>query len=184
MNKCEKCGRVFDCKGSLKKHMNRKIPCIVLDQSKSTRFKCESCNRCFTTNQSLKYHIENTCQIIKNKKNEEDTNIRVRAKIAELNKKLSEEQDSKSSLLEKLKENHNAENVILHKKIVTLEATIENITTKHHSEIIELTNKLKVTEHELEIAKNTENKLIETHRVEINNFNTRVSNSEILKTLF
>jgi ABC-type hemin transport system substrate-binding protein len=84
MNKCEKCGRVFDCKGSLKKHMNRKIPCIITNQAKSSRFKCESCNRCFTTNQSLKHHIENTCQIIKNKKNAEDVSARVHTEIAEL----------------------------------------------------------------------------------------------------
>ena len=69
-HKCEKCSRAFDCKGSLKKHMNRKIPCIVPDQTKKSKFTCSFCNRSFTTNQSLKHHTENTCQIIKNKKTE------------------------------------------------------------------------------------------------------------------
>ena len=90
MNKCEKCGRVFDCKGSLKKHMNRKIPCIVLGQAKTSRFNCEACNRCFTTNQSLKHHIEKTCPILKNKKNAEDATASVHTEIAELKETVNE----------------------------------------------------------------------------------------------
>jgi hypothetical protein len=84
VHKCEKCGRGFDCKGSLKKHMNKKIPCIIPNQTKGSKFNCHACNRGFTTNQSLKHHIQNTCQIIKNKKNEEDANTRVHTEIAEL----------------------------------------------------------------------------------------------------
>ena len=89
-HKCEKCGRVFDCKGSLKKHMNKKIPCIIPNQSINSKFNCYACNRGFTTNQSLKHHIKNTCQIIKNKKNEEDTNAKVYTEIAELKETVNE----------------------------------------------------------------------------------------------
>jgi hypothetical protein len=72
----------------LNKHMNRQSPCVISPSIESNkinnRFKCESCNRCFTTNQSLKIHISSRCPVIKNKKNEEDANIRVYTEIAEL----------------------------------------------------------------------------------------------------
>lgn len=67
---CLNCGKSCNSKDSLKKHMNRKIPCLIKESNENSRFKCDTCNRCFTTNQNLKKHIANTCQIIKNKKND------------------------------------------------------------------------------------------------------------------
>lgn len=67
---CTVCNRPFLTKDALKKHMNRKIPCVIVNPIIINRFKCDSCNRTFTTNQNLKKHIVKTCPIIKNKKTE------------------------------------------------------------------------------------------------------------------
>lgn len=65
------CGHIFSSKDSLKKHMNRKVPCLIKesDDNKSP-FKCKDCNRGFKSNQGLKKHIFDRCPIIKNKKTE------------------------------------------------------------------------------------------------------------------
>jgi len=90
MNTCEKCWRLFDCKGSLKKHMNRKIPCILPNQSKTSRFNCNECNHSFTTNQSLTHHIKNTCQIIKNKEKKDIENATMQTQIDNLTNTVNE----------------------------------------------------------------------------------------------
>ena len=68
---CLNCGKECATKDSLKKHMNRKTPCLLKESTENSRFKCTTCNRCFTSNQNLKKHISRTCEIIKNKENRE-----------------------------------------------------------------------------------------------------------------
>jgi hypothetical protein len=84
------CNRPFLTKDALKKHMNRKIPCVIVNPTIINRFKCDSCNRTFTTNQNLKKHIAKTCPIIKNKKTEvqimRDEIIELKTMVNELKK--------------------------------------------------------------------------------------------------
>lgn len=67
---CPICNKSFTTNGGLKRHTNKKIPCLVINPIKISKFKCESCNRCFTSNQTLKNHVLKTCLIIKNKNTE------------------------------------------------------------------------------------------------------------------
>ena len=87
---CTVCNRPFLTKDALKKHMNRKIPCVIVNPIIINRFKCDSCNRTFTTNQNLKKHIVKTCPIIKNKKTEvqimRDEIIELKTMVNELKK--------------------------------------------------------------------------------------------------
>lgn len=87
---CNQCKKEFTTNYGLKKHMNKKTPCIMPDPDKKSRFTCTFCNHGFSSNQMLKHHIENTCQIIKNKKNEEDATARVYTEIAELKEAVNE----------------------------------------------------------------------------------------------
>ena len=93
---CTICNRAFSSKDSLKKHMNRKIPCLIIEpenNNKNNKFKCESCNRCFTSNQNLKKHILSVCPIIKNKKTEvqimKDEIIELKNAMNELRKNIT-----------------------------------------------------------------------------------------------
>jgi len=69
---CTICNKTFTTNGALKRHMEKKIPCVAVSNSLAPsvnhRFKCNNCNHYFTSNQNLKKHISNTCSIIKNKK--------------------------------------------------------------------------------------------------------------------
>lgn len=66
---CTICNKSFTTNNSLKRHINKKTPCVLPNSSiKTTNFQCIECNKCFTTNQTLKNHILNTCPIIQNKK--------------------------------------------------------------------------------------------------------------------
>ena len=67
---CINCGHIFSSKDSLKKHMNRKVPCLIKESDDKSLFKCKDCNRGFKSNQGLKKHILDRCPIIKNKKTE------------------------------------------------------------------------------------------------------------------
>lgn len=93
---CAICNRAFKSKDSLKKHMNRKIPCLIVEPANTqndNKFKCESCNRCFTSNQNLKKHILTVCPIIKNKKTEvqimKDEIIELKNAMNELKKNIN-----------------------------------------------------------------------------------------------
>jgi len=93
---CTICNRAFKSKDSLKKHMNRKIPCLIVEPANTqndNKFKCESCNRCFTSNQNLKKHILTVCPIIKNKKTEvqimKDEIIELKNAMNELKKNIN-----------------------------------------------------------------------------------------------
>ena len=69
---CLICNKSFTTNGGLKRHNNKKVPCLVINQTTLSKFKCTACNRCFTSNQTLKNHVSNTLLIIKNKKKEEN----------------------------------------------------------------------------------------------------------------
>ena len=112
---CNLCKKEFTTNYGLKKHMNKKTPCIIPDLAKTSKFNCISCNHGFSSNQMLKYHIENTCQIIKNKKNEEDTNARIHTEIAELKETVNELKSKlNNQLISKNTTIHNGNNTNIH----------------------------------------------------------------------
>jgi hypothetical protein len=67
---CVNCGHIFSSKDSLKKHINRKVPCLIKKSDNKSLFNCKDCNRGFKSNQGLKKHVFDRCPIIKNKKTE------------------------------------------------------------------------------------------------------------------
>ena len=90
LHNCASCGHLFSSKDSLKKHMNRKVPCLIKESDNKSPFKCDSCNRGFKSNQGLKKHIFDRCPILKNKKNAEDATASVHTEIAELKETVNE----------------------------------------------------------------------------------------------
>ena len=90
MHNCLNCGHIFSSKDSLKKHMNRKVPCIIKESDNKSQFKCNDCNRGFKSNQGLKRHISSRCPIIKNKKNEGQIIENMQSKITELSETVNE----------------------------------------------------------------------------------------------
>jgi hypothetical protein len=87
---CNACNKEFTTNYGLNKHINKKIPCILPNQSKTSRFNCNECNHSFTTNQSLKIHIKNTCQIIKNREKKDIENIAMQTQIDKLTDTVNE----------------------------------------------------------------------------------------------
>jgi len=87
---CSICNKTFTTNGGLKRHMEKKIPCIAVSTasapSTNHRFKCNNCNHYFTSNQNLKKHILNTCQILKNKEKSDN----IQNEIAELKNTVNE----------------------------------------------------------------------------------------------
>ena len=75
---CTICNKTFTTNGGLKRHKNKKIPCLIVNPEKNQRFTCSACNKSFTTNQTLKHHTSKTCSIIKYK------DMAITNKIAEL----------------------------------------------------------------------------------------------------
>ena len=84
LNCCDKCSKSFTTKMGLNKHMNRKTPCLIINNT-NNKFKCCGCNRNFTTNQSLKKHIADRCPIIKNEKKKKDYSNNMQDQINDLN---------------------------------------------------------------------------------------------------
>jgi hypothetical protein len=87
---CSICNKSFTTNGGLKRHNNKKVPCLVINPIKISKFKCGSCNRCFTSNQTLKNHVLKTCLIIKNKKKEENIINTMQNEIIELKNAMDE----------------------------------------------------------------------------------------------
>lgn len=87
---CSICNKTFTTNGGLKRHIEKRIPCIAVSTasapSTNHKFKCNNCNHYFTSNQNLKKHIANTCQILKNKE-KADT---VQNEIIDLKKTVNE----------------------------------------------------------------------------------------------
>ena len=104
---CNSCNRQFTSKDSLKKHMNRKIPCLIITNTDNKRFKCESCNRGFTSNQNLKKHMIKTCPIIKNKKTEVQI---MQGEIAELKNIVNELRKNNSAQISPINNSNVATN--------------------------------------------------------------------------
>jgi len=98
---CAICNKTFTTNNSLKRHMNKKTPCLLPNSTiKTTNFQCIECNKCFTTNQTLKNHISNTCPIIQNKKNTPDHKIEILTNtVNELKKELDSLKTSKKAII-------------------------------------------------------------------------------------
>ena len=90
---CIKCNHTFSSRDSLNKHMARKTPCLIVNNTDNNKFKCISCNREFKSNQGLKKHIFDRCPIIKNKeknKKKDIENIAMQAQIDKLTDTVNE----------------------------------------------------------------------------------------------
>jgi len=87
---CNLCKKEFTTNYGLKKHINKKTPCIINSQDQTKKFQCDACKYNFSSNQMLKVHILKSCQIIKNKKLEESTNIDMQNKIDALTETVNE----------------------------------------------------------------------------------------------
>jgi len=89
---CSICNKTFTTNGGLKRHNEKKIPCVVIN-STNAKFKCDTCNHNFTTNHNLRRHIANICPIIKNKKTEvqimKDEIIELKNAMDELKKNIT-----------------------------------------------------------------------------------------------
>uniref|UniRef100_A0A6C0I0C1 C2H2-type domain-containing protein n=1 Tax=viral metagenome TaxID=1070528 RepID=A0A6C0I0C1_9ZZZZ len=89
---CPICNKSFTTNGGLKRHNEKKIPCVIIN-STNDKFKCDTCNHNFTTNHNLRRHITNICPIIKNKKTEvqimKDEIIELKNAMDELKKNIN-----------------------------------------------------------------------------------------------
>lgn len=99
---CTICNKTFTTNGGLKRHMEKKTPCIAISNlsapSINHKFKCNECNHYFTSNQNLKKHILNTCPIIKNKKLEDNKIEILTNTVNELKKELDSLKTSKKTI--------------------------------------------------------------------------------------
>ena len=56
MIKCDKCGKIFSKQSHLKNHINRKIPCVSIENIRDG-ITCEFCNNNFSSIYSLNRHL-------------------------------------------------------------------------------------------------------------------------------
>ena len=98
---CSICNKTFTTNGGLKRHMSKKIPCVIMNPI-NTAFKCDSCNHSFTTNHNLRRHIINICPIIKNKKTEVQI---MQGEIAELKNIVNELRKNNSAQISPINNN-------------------------------------------------------------------------------
>jgi len=87
---CAICNKTFTTNGGLKRHnSSKKTLCAITNIiTEGRKFQCIHCNRCFTTNQSLKVHTLKSCQILKNKKIEDNKIEILTNTVNELKKEL------------------------------------------------------------------------------------------------
>lgn len=108
---CSICKKTFTTNGGLKRHnSSKKTICAITNViTEDRRFQCIHCNRCFTTNQSLKVHTLKSCQILKNKKLEDDKIEILTNTVNELKKELDNLKTSKKVITTN---NTNCNNVV------------------------------------------------------------------------
>jgi hypothetical protein len=127
---CIICNKSFTTNGGLKRHINKKTPCVIvvlnnIAPSVNHKFKCNSCNHYFTSNQNLKKHIANTCQILKNK--EKANNMQ--NEIIELKNTVNELKTMIKTTKIETQNNTNCNNVVNNIQINSFSNT--DITTEH-----------------------------------------------------
>jgi len=66
-NTCNKCGKQFATKGNLKTHLEKKLPCTMIEREEALEARqlqrkirncCTICNKCFCNGNYLKKHKE------------------------------------------------------------------------------------------------------------------------------
>jgi hypothetical protein len=171
---CTICNKSFTTNNSLKRHINKKTPCVLPNSSiKTTNFQCIECNKCFTTNQTLKNHILNTCPIIQNKKNTPDHKIEILTNtVNELKKELDNLKTSKKVITTNNINNTNCNNIINNIQInsfANTEITAEHILNAFLKELSAAAEYSKLPEIEKKKKENAEknNKLIASGLLEI-----------------
>jgi hypothetical protein len=62
---CDKCGKEFGQPWCLKRHQQRKTPCVVVDEHKNTtaKYSCIDCGRIFASSSARKRHRDYRCAI-------------------------------------------------------------------------------------------------------------------------
>jgi predicted GIY-YIG superfamily endonuclease len=55
--RCHLCDKVFDTPKDLRRHMNRKKPCIIPENENNTRYKCTNCNKTYPNKGNLNRHF-------------------------------------------------------------------------------------------------------------------------------
>ena len=134
---CTSCGHIFSSKDSLKKHMNRKVPCVVKESDNKSPFKCKDCNRGFKSNQGLKKHILDRCPILKNKKTEGQILATMQQQIDLLTQTVNELKNNKTDKSAKtINNNTNSHNTTNIQNIENQHINI-NITPFKESKLLE-----------------------------------------------
>jgi hypothetical protein len=170
---CNQCKKEFTTNYGLKKHMNKKTPCIMPDPDKKSRFTCTSCNHGFSSNQMLKHHISNTCQILKNKEKSDN----IQNEIAELKNTVNELKSMiKTTNTTNTQNNTNCNNVVNNitnniqiNSFANTEITAEHILNAFLKELSAAAEYSKLPEIEKKKKENAEknNKLIASGLLEI-----------------
>jgi hypothetical protein len=173
---CNQCKKEFTTNYGLKKHMNKKTPCIMPDPDKKSRFTCTSCNHGFSSNQMLKHHISNTCQILKNKEKSDHKIEILTNTVNELKKELDSLKISKK-VTTNTQNNTNCNNVVNNNitnniqinSFANTEITAEHILNAFLKELSAAAEYSKLPEIEKKKKENAEknNKLIASGLLEI-----------------
>ena len=129
---CEKCNKEFNQKSNYLKHINRKNPCILIENN-IIIYKCEKCNKEFNHKTSYLYHINkvNSCNDINlqeksNKLEIELFNLKSQNELLIKEKNNTKELENKLLKVEK-------ENSIKKNKIILLEEENKKINELYNN---------------------------------------------------
>jgi hypothetical protein len=134
-NKCYDCGKCFKTRGNLKKHKNRKTPCLIRnvdEKDKSNPNRCIFCNKILKNKRNLKRHYV-TCRI----KNGGIDILYEKIKYEEIkreNDKLKQEKEELEEKYKRLEEKYNEE--VKEKNIINIhngDVINNNITINFNS---------------------------------------------------
>ena len=153
--KCEKCNKEFNQKSNYLKHINRKNPCILIDNN-IIIYKCEKCNKEFNHKTNYLYHINkvNSCN-----------DINLQEKCNKLEIELFNLKKHNEILL---KENNNTKE--LENKLIAIEK--ENSITQNKNIILEEENK-KINE----LYNNLLDKCIKNNNIITNTTTNNINNN-------
>jgi len=78
--KCDRCGKIYNHKNNFRKHLNRKYPCIPIENNEDNHFEnnenndfedhedsiknmCTFCHKTFSCKFSLTRHLKSSCSV-------------------------------------------------------------------------------------------------------------------------
>ena len=129
---CEKCNKEFNQRSNYLKHINRKNPCILIDNN-IIIYKCEKCNKEFNHKTSYLYHINkvNSCNDINLQEKSNKLEIEL-FNLKSQNELLIKEKNNTKELENKLLEMEK-ENSIKQNKIILLEEENKKINELYNN---------------------------------------------------